>query len=170
MERFLRLSTESIPMPTIHLTTFIKAPIDRVFDLSRSINLHKKSLEQTGEEAIAGTTSGLINLGESVTWKAKHLGKQRTMKIRITAMTRPHSFTDEMAEGDFRAIRHQHHFKQVDNGTIMIDLFEFETPYGVAGKVLNQLYLTRYLRRLLEQRNSVIKEYAESNKWQHLLA
>ena len=156
-------------MPTIHLTTYINAPAARVFDLARSITLHKKALEHTGEEAIAGITSGLINLNETVTWRAKHLGKKRTLKSRITAMEAPRSFTDEMAEGDFASLKHDHHFKQVENGTIMIDLMKFEIPYGLAGKVFNQLYLTRYLRRLLEQRNRIIKEYAESNKWQHLL-
>ena len=156
-------------MPSIHLTTFVNAPVERVFDLSRSVTLHKKSLEHTGEQAIAGTTSGLINLNESVTWKAKHLGKMRTMKIKVSSMTSPHSFTDEMAEGDFTSMKHEHHFKQVENGTIMIDLFYFETPYGFIGKVFNRLYLTRYLRRLLEKRNRMIKDYAETSKWQHLL-
>ena len=156
-------------MPSIHLTTFVNAPVERVFDLSRSVTLHKKSLAHTGEQAIAGTTSGLINLHETVTWKAKHLGKMRTMKIKVSSMTTPHSFTDEMAEGDFTSMKHEHHFKKVENGTIMIDLFYFETPYGFIGKVFNRLYLTRYLRRLLEQRNSTIKDYAESSKWQHLL-
>ena len=126
-------------------------------------------MEQSGEEAVGGITSGLINLNETVTWRARHLGKTRQMRIRITSMNAPVVFTDEMEEGDFRSIRHEHHFKQVENGTIMIDLFQFETPYGWAGKVFNRLYLTRYLRRLLEHRNRIIKEYAESNKWQHLL-
>jgi ligand-binding SRPBCC domain-containing protein len=156
-------------MPSIHLTTFVKAPVERVFDLSRSVTLHKKSLEHTGEQAIAGTTSGLINLHETVTWKAKHIGKMRTMKMKVSSMITPNSFIDEMAEGDFTSMKHEHHFKQVENGTIMIDLFYFETPYGFIGKVFNRLYLTRYLRRLLEQRNSMIKDYAESSKWQHLL-
>lgn len=157
-------------MPLIHCTTFIEAPLERVFDLSRSINLHKKSMEKTREEAVAGTTSGLVQLNDTVTWKAKHLGKLRQMKMKITAMDNPLSFTDEMQEGDFKTIKHEHHFKKVENGTIMIDLFHFETPYGMAGKVFNSLYLTGYLRRLLEQRNRTIKEYAESNKWQHLLS
>jgi ligand-binding SRPBCC domain-containing protein len=157
-------------MPAIHLTTFINAPVQRVFDLSRSINLHKKSLERTGEIAVAGTTTGLINLNETVTWQAKHLGKKRLLKIKISALDSPASFTDEMIEGDLRSMRHEHHFKQVENGTIMIDLFYFETPYGMIGKILNRVYLTRYLRRLLEHRNQFIKEYAESTKGQQLLS
>ena len=45
-------------MPTIHLTTFVAAPAERVFDLCRSIDLHRKSMAHTNEEAIAGTVSG----------------------------------------------------------------------------------------------------------------
>src|ERR1700744_6204572 len=105
-------------MPTIHLTTFVAAPADRVFDLARSIDLHRKSMVHTNEEAIAGTTSGLIGLDETVTWKAKHLFKTRVLKSRITAMNKPLSFTDEMVDGDFRSLRHEHNLKKIDNGTL----------------------------------------------------
>jgi ligand-binding SRPBCC domain-containing protein len=156
-------------MPTIHLTTFIAAPAERVFDLSRSIDLHKKSLAHTNEQAVAGTTTGLINKDETVTWKAKHLGKTRVLKVKIADMQSPHSFTDEMVSGDFKQMKHEHHFKPVDNGTLLIDLFSFETPYGNIGKIANSLFLTRYLKKLLEKRNHTIKEYAETDKWKFLL-
>lgn len=156
-------------MPTIHLTTFVAAPPERVFDLARSIDLHRKSMAHTAEEAIAGTTNGLIGLGESVTWKAKHLMKTRVLKSKITAMDRPNSFTDEMVSGDFKSLKHEHHFKKIENGTLLIDLFHFETPYGGLGRLVNQVYLTRYLKNLLEIRNKSIKEYAESEKWKFIL-
>ena len=156
-------------MPTIHLTTFVAAPAERVFDLARSIDLHRKSMAHTSEEAIAGTTSGLIRLDETVTWKAKHLGKTRILKSRITAMNAPLSFTDEMVQGDFKSIRHEHHFKRIDNGTLLIDLFHFESPYGGLGRLINHLFLTNYLKKLLEIRNQSIKEYAESEKWRFIL-
>lgn len=156
-------------MPTIHLTTFVAAPADRVFDLARSIDLHRKSMAHTAEEAIAGTTSGLIGPDETVTWKAKHLFKTRILKSKVTAMTRPTSFTDEMVAGDFKSLRHEHHFKHIENGTLLIDLFHFETPYGGLGKLINQFYLTHYMKKLLETRNQLIKEYAESEKWKFIL-
>jgi len=156
-------------MPIIHLTTFIAAPIERVFDLSRSIELHKKSMAHHNEQAVAGTTMGLINLNETVTWKAKHLMRTRVLQVEITAMERPFSFTDEMKKGDFKKMKHEHHFKPCENGTIMIDLFEFETPYGGIGKLVNKTYLTRYMKKLLEQRNKQIKEIAESDKWKKFL-
>ena len=156
-------------MPTIHLTTFIAAPIERVFDLSRSIELHKKAMAHTGEQAVAGTTMGLIGLNETVTWKAKHLYKTRIMKVRITAMRPPYSFTDELVEGAFRSMKHEHHFKPIENGTLAIDFFNFETPYGALGKMINNVFLRRYMERLLNQRNQTIREYAESDKWKFIL-
>lgn len=156
-------------MPTIHLTTFIAAPVERVFNLSRSIELHKKAMTHTGEQAVAGTTMGLIGLHETVTWKAKHLYKTRIMKVKVTAMEQPFSFTDEMVEGAFKSMKHEHHFKPIENGTLAIDIFSFETPYGAIGKVINTFYLRRYMEQLLELRNKVIREYAESDKWKFIL-
>lgn len=113
--------------------------------------------------------NGLINEGETVTWQAKHLYKERTFTSKITAMFRPESFTDEMIKGDFKSFHHQHHFKSVDNGTIMIDIIAFECPYGFIGKLLNRFYLKNYLEQLLLKRNEVIKEYAEGMKWKAIL-
>jgi ligand-binding SRPBCC domain-containing protein len=156
-------------MPKIHLTTFIAAPSERVFNLSRSINLHKISTAATQEEAIAGTTSGLINLNETVTWQARHLFKKRIFTSKITAMNGPASFTDEMQAGDFKSFQHHHYFKPIQNGTIMIDVLFFETPYGLIGRWFNKLYLKKYLEKMLTRRNLVIKEYAETEKWKVLL-
>lgn len=158
-----------IPMPTIHLTTFIAAPVEVVFDLSRHIGLHKISQQDYKEEAVSGTTSGLINEGETVTWKAKHLFKVRFLTVQITEMKRPVFFEDVMTKGDFKLFQHKHHFKPAQNGTIVIDELNFETPYGFAGSFLNRVYLTRYLKQLLEKRNHTIREYAEGNKWKALL-
>jgi ligand-binding SRPBCC domain-containing protein len=156
-------------MPTIHLTTFIQAPVERVFDLSRNIDLHKQSMTKHKEEAVAGTRFGLIEKDETVTWKAKHLFRTRLLRTRITEMKKPVIFVDEQSQGDFKMMKHEHHFKPCDNGTIMIDLIEFEIPYGRVGKWFNALYLTKYMRRLIEQRNRTIKEFAESEKWKRLL-
>lgn len=157
-------------MSSIHLTTFIAAPAERVFDLSRSVNLHKISTAHTHEKIVDGKMSGLIEEGESVTWQAKHLYKERKFTSKITAMQKPESFTDEMIQGDFKSFRHEHHFKATDNGTIMIDVVEFESPYGIIGKLVNRFYVADYIEQLLLKRNEVIKEYAESKKWIGILS
>jgi ligand-binding SRPBCC domain-containing protein len=156
-------------MCTIHLTTFIAAPIERVFDLSRSISLHKISSAHTNKEAIGGITSGMINKNETVTWRAKHLFKIRYFTTRISEMQSPNFFIDEMQKGDFKSLKHEHHFKKIDNGTIMIDILNFESPYGIIGKWFNKIYLKNLLQKFIVQRNIVIKDYAETGKWKALL-
>ena len=156
-------------MPQIHLTSFFNAPVERVFDLSRSINLHHISMESSNEKAVAGTISGLINKGERVTWQAKHLFKTRYFTSEIIDMERPAFFIDEMIKGDFKSFHHEHHFKSAENGTIMIDLINFETPYGLLGKIANGLFLRSYVEKFLLKRNEVIKEYAETQKWKAIL-
>ncbi len=156
-------------MPTIHLTTFIAAPVNIVFDLSRHIGLHKESMSHYNEEAVAGTRFGLIEKEETVTWKARHLFRSRMLRVKITEMKKPELFTDEQLQGDFKMMKHEHYFKPCENGTILIDLFHYETPYGIFGEWFNNLYLTKYLRKLLEKRNLTIKEFAETEKWKKLL-
>ena len=156
-------------MPQIHLTSFIAAPVDRVFDLSRSINLHQISTAATNEKAINGIMNGLINKNETVTWQAKHLFKTRQFTAKITDMKNPVFFVDEMIKGDFKSFYHEHHFKATVNGTIMIDLLHFETPYGTIGKIINMLFLRSYLEKFLIKRNEVIKDYAETQKWKAIL-
>ncbi len=156
-------------MPKIHVTTFIAAPAERVFDLSRSINLHMISTASTHEKAIGGTINGLINKNETVTWQARHLLKKRLFSSKITEMKSPLFFMDEMIKGDFKSFEHEHHFKAVQNGTIMIDLVQFEIPYGNLGKIVNLLFLKSYIEKFLVNRNKVIKEYAETQKWKTIL-
>ncbi len=157
-------------MAFIHLTTFIAAPIKRVFDLSRSINLHKASMNKYAEVAVDGRMSGLLELNETVTWKAKHLFKERLLKVKMTFFNRPFVFIDEQVEGDFKLMKHEHHFKIIDNGSIMIDQFSFSSPYKQVGKWLDALYLERCLKKLLEQRNEAIKKAAETSGWKNYLA
>ncbi|MFN3404824.1 MAG: SRPBCC family protein [Cytophagaceae bacterium] len=148
-------------MPTIELTTCIFAPIEKCFDVARNIDLHKESMGHSGEEAIAGVTSGLIGFGEEVTWRAKHLGFTMTLSSRITAYQFPVHFRDEMIKGPFKMICHDHIFRAKGNATIMEDKFCYESPLGVLGNIFNRLYLNNYLKRLLLQRNRAIKIYAE---------
>lgn len=148
-------------MPFIQIKTHIKAPIEVCFDLSRSIDLHLESTKQTGEMAIAGKTSGLIALNETVTWQARHFGVWQTLTSKITEMEPPVFFADEMVEGAFKSFRHEHYFAESNGYTRMTDIFTFESPYGILGQIANVLFLKQYMSNLLVKRNAVIKQFAE---------
>jgi ligand-binding SRPBCC domain-containing protein len=153
------LRTNSV---VIELSTIIDAPIQVCFDLSRSIDLHIESTKHTGEKAIAGRTSGLIEPGETVTWRAKHFGVWQNLTSKITEFQSPDYFTDEMVSGAFKSFRHEHLFFALNNQTVMKDIFTFESPLGWLGRLVNILVLGRYMERLLTERNRVIKIAAET--------
>ncbi|MDC8099396.1 SRPBCC family protein [Chryseobacterium rhizosphaerae] len=151
-------------MSDIYLETLIDADIHHVFDLARDIDLHQKSTSRSNEKAIAGRTSGLIEKNETVTWRAKHLGVYQTLTTKIISMEKPHQFTDIMLKGAFKSMRHQHMFRDVEGKTLMTDRFEFESPFGIIGKLLNTIYLTHYLKTFLLERNELIKTIAEESE------
>ncbi|MEO7212434.1 SRPBCC family protein [Mucilaginibacter sp.] len=148
-------------MAIIKLTTKIKAPAAVCFDLSRSIDLHVNSMEHTHEKAIAGKTSGLIGLNDWVTWQANHFGLKLNMTIRISEFAANDYFIDEIEKGPFKMMRHLHQFKQVGSFTFMEDEFIFKSPFGYLGKLIDWLFLEKYMRTLLLKRNKVIKAAAE---------
>jgi ligand-binding SRPBCC domain-containing protein len=156
-------------MPKIEIRTEINAKKEIVFDLSRSIDLHKISTKHTDEEAIGGVTSGLIGLNQSVTWRAKHFGIYQNLTSKITAFEYPIFFSDEMVKGAFKSFRHEHHFEDTINGTLMIDYFDYQSPLGLLGTIVDSLFLRKYMTDLLEKRNTTIKEFAESDKWKQLI-
>lgn len=156
-------------MPTIHLQTFINSSISICFDLSRNIDVHVRSTTQTNERAIAGRISGLIGLGETVTWEALHFGIKQQLTSKITALDAPFHFRDEQVKGIFKSMKHDHYFEQKDAFVLMNDTFAFESPLGILGKLANQLFLTKYMTELLYKRNQCIKDFAESDKWKTVL-
>lgn len=148
-------------MRRLVLVTSIRAKPEVVFDLSTDLDLHQASLSRSRERAIAGRTSGNIGLGESVTWRARHLGVWWTMTSRIDAFDRPICFVDAQVRGPFGVYRHEHRFTAVPQGTVMTDLVDVAAPFDLIGRPFEGL-LARYLERLLTERNEAIARAATS--------
>ncbi len=148
-------------MTTIHLETFIAAPVDRVFDLARDLDLHARSMAATGERAVAGRTRGRIERCETVTWRARHFGVWWSLTSRITVVDRPTRFVDEQERGPFRWFRHEHRFEARGDGTLMTDNWEHVSPFGALGRLVDRFVLGRHMRRLLETRNAALRAEVE---------
>lgn len=126
-------------------------------------------MAHSNEKAVAGKMTGLINLGETVTWEATHFGVRQNLTSRITAFNRPYHFRDEQIKGAFKSILHDHYFEQRGDDVLMKDIFNFESPLGILGSIANKIILTNYLTKLFTERNNIIKEFAESGKWKTIL-
>lgn len=157
-------------MPIIELVTPIRAPIERCFDLARSVDVHLAGASGTGERAVAGVVRGLLGPGDEVTWRARHFGVWQRLTSRITLFERPRRFRDSMVRGAFARFDHDHLFEAAGEETIMRDRFDFTSPLGPLGRLADALILTRYMRGFLVARNRVLREVAESDRWREFLA
>ena len=156
-------------MPIIEVHTTIDAPVERVFDLCRSVEAHVVSAGSTGERPVGGVTSGLLGLGDQVTWSARHLGWRWSLTTRITAFDRPRRFRDSMVEGVFERFDHDHEFCSEGSATHVRDVFDYTSPLGVLGRIADALIVERHMRRFLQQRMSRLKQVAETDAWMQFL-
>jgi len=144
-------------MARIHIEVIVPAPREIVFDLSRDLDVHMRSMEHTGERIVGGKRGGLIELGEEVEWEARHFGLRLRLRSRICEMDRPRTFVDEQVRGPFTSFTHRHTFVEEGEGTRMIDDWEHRAPLGFA----TDLVLRGYMERLLRTRNATIVAEAE---------
>jgi ligand-binding SRPBCC domain-containing protein len=142
---------------TFTIRTTLAAPPSAVFAASLSIDNHLGSMAASGERAVDGVTSGSIGLGQSVTWKARHLGVIWTMTSQVTELDEPTRFVDEQQRGPFRYFRHEHTFRPTEQGTEMEDAISFAAPLGPLGWIAERSVLGWYLPRLIRARNAYLK-------------
>jgi ligand-binding SRPBCC domain-containing protein len=147
----------------------IQAPIERVFDLARSMDFHTYSVRNTGESIIGGRATGLIGIDESVVFKGRHFGLVQVFEAKITKMEFPSEFIDEMVSGSFTRFSHTHTFVRDHGMTIMIDELAYQCPCGFVGDLFDRLFLRSYLTQLINSRAAEIKKSTESSHWQEYL-
>jgi hypothetical protein len=153
-------------------TTVIDAPIKRCFDLARSVEVHLIANIHSGEQALAvgGITSGLVSLGQQVTWRAKHFGIWHNLASETTVLEPPSHFQVTMIQGIFRSMQADHRFRALRSGaTEMKDIFAIAAPLPLLGLLAEVLFLRRYMLALVRERNAVIKQIAESSEWHRYL-
>lgn len=153
----------------IHLETQINAPIERVFNLGRSLDLHKEVNSDNHEKIIEGRVNGLVEKGDIITWQAKHFGVMQKLKVVVDQLEAPFIFHDQMLTGAFKTMEHTHQFESNNAGTLMTDKFIFSSPYGRIGKLIDRCVLSNYLTRFLKRKNRYLKQVAESDDYMKYL-
>ncbi|MDB5233700.1 MAG: hypothetical protein JWR44_693 [Hymenobacter sp.] len=148
-------------MPRIEVETLVQAPPAACYELALNVQTHLDSTRQTGERVLNGPDSGQLQLGDVVTWEARHFGLLQRLTVQITAANPPHYFRDELVRGAFRTLRHDHYFEAIPGGTRMRDVFDFSSPGGIIGRWFERVFLTRYLEKFLRLRNEILKQQLE---------
>ncbi|MCM3617718.1 SRPBCC family protein [Sutcliffiella horikoshii] len=151
-------------MPIIKHKQFIQAPVVVCFDLARNIDIHIKTTAKTNEKAVDGVTQGLLEEGDTVTWEATHFGIKQRLTAKVTQMEKPAVFVDIMVKGAFSSFTHIHQFVEEKNGTLMIDTFEYKSPFGPIGIIADKLFLEKYMTDFIISRAKELKRIAENPK------
>jgi ligand-binding SRPBCC domain-containing protein len=141
------------------METRIEAPPERCFDLALSVSLHLESTRATGERLVEGPERDVLELGDVVTWEARHFGKRRRLTVRIAERDRPRHFRDDQLRGPFRRFRHDHMFEGLDGGrsTLMRDDLDVVLFPGT-----DRFAIVPHLRKLLLVRNQLLRTKAET--------
>jgi ligand-binding SRPBCC domain-containing protein len=66
-------------------------------------------------------------------------------------------------------LKHEHHFSQKENKTVMTDVFIYASPLGFIGRLADIIFLKSYMEKLLLKRNAIVKEFAETDKWKEII-
>ncbi|MBR7798061.1 cell division protein [Agaribacter marinus] len=152
-------------MPTIKHKQFIKAPVEVCFDLARNVDIHLETTAKTNEKVVDGVTGGLLEESDTVTWEATHFGIKQRLTAKVTDMKKPNEFVDIILKGAFSSFTHTHQFVKETGGTLMIDTFEYKSPFGILGVVADKLFLEKYMKRFIDTRAKKLKRIAKNNEW-----
>ena len=153
-------------MVRFEIDTTVEASLETCFDLARSLSAHVESTSQTGERILERPDYDLLQLGDVVTFEARHFGIRQKLTSKIAELDFPNSFRDEMLEGAFTSFTHDHQFTVIGtNRTKMVDIVEFRAPLGLIGKLVEIIVLRYYVRKFITDRAESLKKMAENGNW-----
>ena len=149
----------------------VRAPVERCFDLARSVDLHVDSSVQIGARAIGGRRAGLSEEGDATVWSARFFGLRFPMTTRIEDFSHPVRFGDRMTRGLLRQFAHIYRFQPLPDGNCaMSDELTVQAPFGLLGRLVEHCYLIRRMRHLAQSRLQHIQAVAESDDWRRYVA
>jgi len=76
----------------------------------------------------------------------------------ITQVKEQKYFIDNQIKGPYKIWHHEHHFKEIENGTEMRDILYYEMPYGILGKLIHKIFIRKRVKKIFNYRYKKLKE------------
>ena len=86
------------------------------------------------------------------------LGIKMNWMTEITQVKEGEYFVDEQRFGPYALWHHQHHFKAVDGGVVMKDILNYAIPYGIIGRLGNNVSVGKQIKKIFAYRRKAIEE------------
>ncbi|MEP6945025.1 MAG: SRPBCC family protein [Acidobacteriota bacterium] len=149
-------------MPQIIIEIFIDAPPATCLGLVRDERVIAEGSFPSGNDIKSAAPHRTVELGQIVTFRGKHLGFRQILTVKVVELEHGRRFVDKMIEGRFRAFRHTHEFVDVGGKTLMRDILNWTSPFGILGRVADKTFIERHLRKFVIGRNLRLRAIAES--------
>lgn len=151
-------------MARFMLEQVIAAPPQEVFDAAIDPQLHLRTMARHGETMVEAPAGGTFTEGSTVTWRARHFGIPFRLRSTVFAIDPPRRFCDRQIRGPFGSFLHEHEFEEHPRGTLMRDTVTFRSPFGPLGRLIDRLFMRRYMQRLIAERNALIAAEVERGR------
>jgi len=97
-----------------------------------------------------------IKRGTLLDYRLKWHGLPIRWQTRILEWNPPYGFVDLQLKGPYKLWRHTHSFEAVEGGTHMLDIVNYELPFGPLGAVAHAIKVRRDVEGIFDYRQEVI--------------
>ena len=139
---------------TLNHTFIVNNDIGRVWEFYTDIkHLEIITPKEINLKVINATTTGQkLTQGSEISIVGKIILRKSIWHSRISSL-KPYEYVDEMLKGPFKKWRHLHRFHAASQKqTQVIDIVDFELPYGGIGKLLFEGYAYNRLEKIFAHR------------------
>ncbi|MFM9874435.1 MAG: SRPBCC family protein [Fimbriimonadaceae bacterium] len=150
-------------MPTKVYETYIKAPVQKLWDFHSSPDA-LRILTPAEQEMQWISKSNPLRDGAIHEFKTKQFGLWISWKARITNVREPFGFTDTAVKSPFKSWVHHHDFIDEDGHCILRDTIHYELKAGPIGKIVNSLSIEEKIDKMFKYRHRTTKAHLETPK------
>tara|TARA_B000000437_G_scaffold24350_1_gene16734 strand:- start:1867 stop:2337 length:471 start_codon:yes stop_codon:yes gene_type:complete len=141
----------------------INSSLDDVFSFfSNPENLSKITPEKLGFNILTPTPIKMKE-GQLIDYSIKLLGKKIRWRTMITEYIPKVKFVDQQLKGPYSMWHHTHEFKDVDGKVEMTDEIYYVMPFGLLGRLVNFLFVSRDLNNIFKHRVEIINKIFDTN-------
>lgn len=150
-------------MRTFRNSFIVKGSIERVWDFYTDVKHLETITPDKIDLKIINATDERIVLGQEIWISGKIITKIRSTWHSKITLARPYEYVDEMLTGPFRKWKHSHKFYNINGKQTEIeDIFEFELPYGIIGRLLEGCAY-KQIQNIFEHRKIATLNALENN-------
>lgn len=138
----------------------IKSDINTVWDfMSSPKNLATITPDYMGFQILNDLHGDLMYPGQIIEYNVSPiLGVKLHWVTEITHVKDKAYFVDEQRFGPYTFWHHKHFLKETAQGIEMNDLVHYKLPFGILGKIANELFVKKQLNEVFEYRYKKVNE------------